>query len=82
MQTTGATLLVVKPCSVTRLWRTAQDSRSVHRLLYLAAVQDDSCQREHCQPRLDIGLSAGEPGLSGLSDQHVAAQSPSPAVRE
>jgi hypothetical protein len=40
MQTTGAALLAVKRCSPMRVRMPAQDSRSVHRLLYLAAVRD------------------------------------------
>jgi hypothetical protein len=35
MQTTGAVLLAVKRCSLTRVLMPAQDSRSTHRLLYL-----------------------------------------------
>ena len=41
MQTMGAALLVVEQCSLVRVWMAAQDSRSAHALLYLAAVQDD-----------------------------------------
>ena len=55
MQTTGAALLVVKRCSPTRVLMPAQNSRSTHRLLYLAAVRDDWPEREHCQGRVDIG---------------------------
>ena len=55
MQTTGATLLVVKRRSVVRAWMPAQDSRSAHGLLYLAAVRDDPRQQERCQGRVDIG---------------------------
>jgi hypothetical protein len=39
MQTTGATLLRVGPCSVARTWMLAQGSRSAYGLLYLAAVR-------------------------------------------
>jgi hypothetical protein len=49
MQTTGAPLLVVKRCSVMRAWMPAQDSRSAHGLLYLAAVRSD---RHHLIRRL------------------------------
>jgi hypothetical protein len=44
MQTTGASLLTVKRCSLSRVWATAQDGHSTHGLLYLAAVLNDSCQ--------------------------------------
>lgn len=44
MQTVGTTLLAVRRCSVARVWMSAQDSRSVHRLLYLAAVWTGTCQ--------------------------------------
>ena len=36
MQTVGAALLGIKRCSLVRVRMTAQDGRSVHRLLYLA----------------------------------------------
>ena len=39
MQTTGAALLAVNRCSPARVWMPAQDSRSAHGLLYLAAVR-------------------------------------------
>jgi hypothetical protein len=38
----------------------AQDGCSAHGLLYLAAVRDDWCHQERCQPCLDVGLSAWE----------------------
>ncbi len=38
MQTTGAALLAVEWCSLARVRMAAQDSRSAHGLLYLAAV--------------------------------------------
>jgi len=60
MQTTGTALLASEWRSIVRLWTPAQDSRSAHGLLYLAAVRDDWCQQEHRQVRLDIGLSAWE----------------------
>ena len=41
MQTVGTVLLTVKRCSLVRMRRSAQDSRNVHGLLYLAAVWDD-----------------------------------------
>ena len=46
MQNTGAILLAAQRCSLVRMWTPAQDSRSAHGLLYLAAVQDRSrlCQ--------------------------------------
>jgi len=49
MQTTGVALLVVKRCSVVSAWMPAQDSRSAHGLLYLAAVRSD---RHHLLRRL------------------------------
>ena len=39
MQTTGAALLTTRWCSSARVLMPAQDSRSAHGLLYLAAVQ-------------------------------------------
>jgi len=39
MQTTGTTLLVAELRSLARVQMAAQDSRSAHGLLYLAAVQ-------------------------------------------
>jgi hypothetical protein len=53
MQTTGATLLVVEWCSLVRVPMAAQDGRSVHGLLYLAAVRDGRCELEHGQGRID-----------------------------
>ena len=47
-------------CSPARVLMSVQDGRRAHRLLYLAAVRDDWCQQEHCQPCLDVGLSAWE----------------------
>jgi hypothetical protein len=41
MQTTGASLLAVNRCSPARVRTPAQDSRSAHALLHLAAVWDD-----------------------------------------
>jgi hypothetical protein len=38
METSGASLLAVNRCSPARVWTFAQDSRSAHGLLYLAAV--------------------------------------------
>lgn len=39
MQTTGASLLAVNRCSPVPVRMAAQDSRSAHMLLYLAAVR-------------------------------------------
>jgi hypothetical protein len=55
MQTTGATLVAIKRCSPMCVRMPAQDSRSVHGLLYLAAVRDDRRRKEHCQGRVDTG---------------------------
>ena len=41
MQTTGATLLRVRRCSLARTWMLARSSRSAYGLLYLAAVRGD-----------------------------------------
>ena len=60
MQTTGATLLAAKRCSLARALMPAQDSRSVHGLLYLAAVRHGWRQQKRCQVHLDVGLSAWE----------------------
>jgi hypothetical protein len=38
MQTSGTMLLTAEPRSLVRMRRSAQDSRNVHGLLYLAAV--------------------------------------------
>ena len=53
MQTVGTVLLTVKPCSLVRMRRSAQDSRNVHGLLYLAAVWDDWREQEHRQKVID-----------------------------
>ena len=53
MQTVGTVLLTVKPCSLVRMGRSAQDSRNVHGLLYLAAVWDDWREEEHRQGMID-----------------------------
>ena len=55
MQTTGASLLAVNRCSPAHVRTLAQDSRSAHGLLYLAAVRDDEREQEHCQGRIDVG---------------------------
>ena len=49
MQISGAALLAVELCSPVRVSMAAQDSRSAHWLLYLAAVRDD---RHHLIRRL------------------------------
>ena len=41
--------------SIPCMWLLAQDGRSARGLLYLAAVWDDFCQREHRQVRVDTG---------------------------
>ena len=41
LQTTGAALVAVKRCRPLRMRMPAQDRRSAHELLYLAAVQNN-----------------------------------------
>lgn len=53
MQTTGAALLAAERCSLACVLMLVQDGRSLHGLLYLAAVPDDSCQRDDCQDCVD-----------------------------
>jgi hypothetical protein len=60
MQTTGAALLAVERCSLARVRMAAQDSHSAHGLLYLTAVQDNRCEQEYCQGRVDIGVASSE----------------------
>ena len=74
MQTTGKPLLAIELRRLARALTTAQDSRCVPGLLYLAAVPDDSGQQEHCQGRLDSGLSAWELACHALSTTVFAAQ--------
>jgi hypothetical protein len=57
MQTTGAALLAVRRCSLARVRMPAQDSRSAHGLLYLAAVRDDWREQEHRQGTVDTDPS-------------------------
>jgi hypothetical protein len=57
-RTSGIALLAVEPRSVSRVWMAAQDSRSGHGLLYLAAVRDNRRKQEHCQGRVDIGSAS------------------------
>jgi hypothetical protein len=52
----------------------AQDGCSAHGLLYLAAVRDDWCHQEHCQPCLDVGLSAWELACHALLSTVFAGQ--------
>ena len=54
MQTTGAALLAVEWCSLARVRMAAQDSRSAHGLLYLAAGPE----QEHGQGRIDMGSTS------------------------
>ncbi len=54
MQTTGAALLAAERCSLARVLILVQDGHSLHGLLYLAAVPDDSRQRDNCQDCVDI----------------------------
>jgi hypothetical protein len=61
MQTTGTALGVSERRSIVRLRTPAQDSRSAHGLLYLAAVRDDSREQERCQ--VGVGYS-GAPSRS------------------
>ena len=58
MQTSGTALLAVELCSLVHVWMAAQDSRSVHGLLYLAAVRNDACEQGHCQDHVDISVGA------------------------
>jgi hypothetical protein len=46
MRTTGASLLAGNLSRSAHVRTPPQDSRSTHRLLYLAAVQDEPCQLE------------------------------------
>jgi len=57
MQTTGAVLLAAKRCSLARVPMPAQDSRSAHGLLYLAAVSADWREQEHRQAHFDTDPS-------------------------
>ena len=57
MQTTGAALLAVKRCSVSRAQAFAQDSHSVHGLLYFAAVRGDICSPKRRQASVDTYVS-------------------------
>jgi DNA-binding transcriptional ArsR family regulator len=56
MQTSGTALLAVERCSPARVRMPAQDSRSAHGLLYLAAVWAAVWQLDRCQPRLDTSM--------------------------
>jgi hypothetical protein len=58
MQTSGAVLLVVRRCSVTRAWTSAHDGCSAHGLLYLTAVRHDGREQERCQGCVDIGYAS------------------------
>jgi hypothetical protein len=69
MQTTGATLLAGKRCSVVHAWMAAEDSRSALRLLYLAAVRRDGRKQECCQGYVDIG-SASLAAPEAVGAQH------------
>ena len=44
MRTIGAVLLAVKRCSLARVRMVAQDGRSAHGLLYLAAIRASVCR--------------------------------------
>jgi hypothetical protein len=57
MRTTGVTLLAIKRCSLARVRMPAQDSRSAHGLLYLAAVSADWREQEHHQGTVDTDPS-------------------------
>lgn len=57
LATTGTALLVVEGGSTAHLWTTAHDSRSAHRLLYLAAVRYH--EREQADWGRIIGLTSG-----------------------
>ena len=56
MQTIGAALFAIKGCGQARARMSAQNSRGVPGLLYLAAVRLDGREREHCQDHVDAGL--------------------------
>ena len=53
MQTVGTLLLTVKPCSLVRMRRSAQDNRNAYGLLYLAAVRANWRDQEHRQGAVD-----------------------------
>jgi hypothetical protein len=61
-------------CSPARVLMPAHDGRSAHGLLYLVAVQDDGYQQEHCQPCLDVGLSAWELACHALATTVFAGE--------
>jgi len=68
MQTIGAPLLASKRYSLMGMRMPAQDSRSAHGLLYLAAVWDDGPEQEHRQGCIDMGsTSLTAPEAVGLS---------------
>jgi hypothetical protein len=54
MQTVGAAMLAVKRCSIARVRMLAHDSRSAHRLLYLAAVRGGICPPETVKATLTL----------------------------
>ena len=56
MQTSGTALLAVERCRLVGVWLAAQDGRSAHGLLYLAAVRDDRRKQEHIKVTLTAGL--------------------------
>ena len=60
MQTSGASLLAVNRCSPVRVSMPAHDSRSAHRLLYLAAVQHDGHHLTGPQVRIRVAPKAGK----------------------
>ena len=65
MQTTGTALLTVTRCSLARVWVPAQDGRSVHGFLYLAAVRLASVGRTTVKHQLTLTChSAGEGSAS------------------
>src|SRR5215472_15418642 len=66
-RTVGTLLLGFNDAAPTRVLTPDRDSRSGHRLLYLAAVRDDRREQEHCQGRVDIG--PGSPQARSACDQ-------------
>ena len=70
MQTVGAALLVVRERSLTRVLVAAQDSRSAHGLLYLAAVRDHGRGPEH--RREQVGDEARQRPRFRVSNFHTS----------
>ena len=71
MQTTGAVLLAAKRCSPMRVRTPAQDSRSAHGLLYLAAVRANQREQEHRQGTVDTDPSLVSCGALSVTVAHL-----------